>query len=235
MQRIAVCVIGLSILFTVACPAQERLYSLTVSGSFTTSSKLFHHPNDPDELIRSQFLPIHDLVGVGIDIRRSIESMRIQVGLSVEYISKKESFSLPISGADQPVPVKDGFTAVPIELSGYFIIPVGNETIQLFMGGGGGMYIGARQYQYADVSAPAIDRKVGYGIHVLSGLQYALKPTLSLRSELKFRDIQFESVNKFTASTAAYRGRIIALDQSPFPSRISIDDMTLTLSLAFHF
>ncbi|MBI1806790.1 MAG: hypothetical protein HYR76_07055 [Ignavibacteria bacterium] len=214
--------------------AQDHPYDLAVFGTFTTSSKLFHHPNDADELLRSAFLPLNNVFSAGIDLRRSFEALRIQIGISIEYLKKTETSYVPDSSSTL-IPVKDGFTAIPIELSGYFIIPVGTDDLHLYMGGGGGMYIGSRQYEYAGTSAAIIGRKVGYGIHILSGLQYALHPRVSLRSELKFRQIQFENMNKFVEDTALYNGVAVALDPEPFSSRIDIDGMTLSLGLVFHF
>src|SRR5512140_3064495 len=74
--------------------AQDRPYSLALSGAFTTSSKLFHHPNDPDELLRSEFLPLDDIFSGGIDVRRSFDDIRLQFGLSAEYLTKSETIDL---------------------------------------------------------------------------------------------------------------------------------------------
>ena len=207
---------------------QERLYHLAISGSFTTSSKLFRYPDDPDESFRSQFVPLDNVFGVGIDFRRSLEPINIQVGIGVEYITRRESFN-------DPVPGNDGYDAIPIELSGYFFIPLGDERIQLYMGGGAGTYIGSRRYQYAGAIAPTVERKPGYGIHIVSGVQCAIAPTVSFRSELKFRDVQFETANKFTQASTYYNGSTIVLDKAPFSSRVNIDGMTLTLGLVYHF
>jgi len=214
--------------------AQDNLYDLTLLGSFTTSSKLFHHPDDADEIIRSQFVSLDNIFGVGFDLRRAIEPFSVQLGLSVEYLSKTESFDFPTSGS-RTIPVKDGYTTIPIELSGYFFIPIGDEHIRFYMGGGGGTYIGRRHYEYAGTRAATVEQHVGFGIHILSGLLYRLAPRLSLRSELKFRDVQFETVNKFTQQSIFFRGTPLYLDQEPFASRVNIDGMALTLGLAVHF
>lgn len=234
MRRIGLCVLVVVIVGAVSGNAQEHAYSLSAGGSFTTSSKLFHHATDPDEFIRSQFQPLDDIFGATIDVRRTIEAIGIQIGLSIEYLSKTETFNAPITTA-RPVSSVDGFTALPIELSGYFDIPVGDETIRLYMGGGGGIYLGNRRYAIANVDAPTVGRNVQLGIHVLSGAEYTLSPGFALRSELKFRNVQFETTNKFQQATAQYQGRFISLPQEPIVSRINIDGMMLTLGLAYRF
>jgi hypothetical protein len=229
--RIAFCIF---ILAAATAHTQERPFSLSVFGTFISSSKLFHHPDDPEEIVRSEFLPLDDIFSAGVDFRRVIEHARVQAGLSLEYISKSELVSVPLSSSIS-VPVVDGFTAFPLELSGYFFIPLGDERIQFYMGGGGGIYFGTRTYMFGGAEAVTVDRQTGYGIHILSGVEYSLKQSVSLRSEIKFRDVQFKTSNRFETLTMTYLGKTILLDQSTLNSRISIDGMTVTLGVVYHF
>jgi|ERR1041384_842000 hypothetical protein len=226
--------LGLLLLLQPASRAQDKPYSVGLFGTFTSSSKLFHHPDDPDQIIRSQFLPLDDIFSAGIDVRRSIENLRIRIGLSAEYISTSELIMVPLSPSSS-VPVEDGFTAVPVELSGYFMIPFGDEKIQFYMGGGGGAYFGSRKYRFANAEAATVARNIGVGIHVLSGVEYAIRPALSLRSEIKFRDVQFETTNRFDSPSTTYLGHTILLDQTPLPSRVNIDGLTVHLGIVFRF
>ncbi len=214
---------------------QEFPSSLTLYGTFTTTSKLFRNASAPDEIVRNQFLPLDGVYSIGVDFRRSIEPLRIKVGLSVEYLAKSDTYILSSGTSAGDVPVRDGYTVLPFELSGYFPIPVGTRTLQFYMGGGGGVYVGTRQYDYAGASAVTIERTVGYGIHILSGAEIGLSSRYSLRTEVKFRDIQFQTVNRFTEYSTLFEGRIVPLDQDPQSSRISIDGMTLNLGIAYHF
>ena len=223
----------LTLLVSAAAPGQESSFNLEIFGSFTTSSKLFPHANDPDELNRSFFLELDNIFHTGIELRRSITSQGIQIGLGAEYVQKTEVINVPASSGN--IPARDGYRVIPIELTGYFQLPIGNETIHVYIGGGGGLYFGTRFYEFASVGAPAIDKKPGFGIHVLSGLEYSLNRSFSLRSEIKFRDVQFESVNQFSQATVTYNSSTITLDQTPFSSRFNIDGMTLRLGLAYHF
>ena len=212
--------------------SQERQYSIMLFGGLTTSSKLFHHPNDPDELLRSQFFPFENIFSAGIDARRNFEDLGVQIGLNVEYISKNTTSSIPAPAGT--VQVTDGLIAFPVELTGYFYIPVGSDRFHVYMGGGTGAYIGSRTYEYAGAVAQTVERTAGFGIHILSGVEYDLTPEVSLRSEIKFRDVQFETVNRFTQFAAFDQGSTLTLDQDPLPSRINIDGMHLSLGIAFH-
>ena len=213
-----------------AALSQERNYTLAVTGSFTTSSKLFYNIDDPNEIARNQYLSLSNVLGVGIDIRRRIEESGLAVGISVEYISKLDDISESVSSTAIAA-VKDGFVVVPIEATGYFTIPFSSERAQMYMGGGAGIYLGARHYQYSTDSARVIDQKPGYGIHILTGFCYRISPVIGLRSELKFRDVQFQSTNVFLPSYVS----LPAPNYQPFSSRINIDGMTLTVGLAAFF
>lgn len=234
MRHIGIAALCALLLAPAASPAQEQPYSLALFGTFISTSKLFHHPDDPDQIIRSQFLPLDDIFSAGLDLRRNFEQFRVQVGLSAEYISKTEMVSIPLTSTVS-IPARDGFTAIPIELSGYFLIPLGDRKLQIYMGGGGGIYLGTRNYRLGEAEAPTVDRNTGYGIHVLSGIEYWIRPAVSLRSDLKFRDVQFETINRFESLSTTYLGRTIPLDQTPLQSRVNIDGMTVTLGIVVHF
>jgi hypothetical protein len=213
--------------------AQELLTSIAAFGSFTTSSKLFLHPNDPDETVRGQYLPLNTIFSAGIELRREFKTLGAQAGISIEYIHKANVYNVPALSA--LIPVNDGYTVIPIELTGYFIIPIGNERLHVYLGGGAGMYAGTRIHEYPGATATTIERNIGYGIHVLTGSEYFLQQSFSVRGELKFRDVQFNAVNQFSQSSIIYKGAIYSLDQEKLPSRLNIDGMTGTISIAFHF
>ena len=222
----------LALIFCASAEAQEQTYAISAFGTFTTSSKLFYHPNDPDDLRRGQYLPLDNAFSGGIEVRRELPSLRIRVGLSIEIISKKETINLP--SASTFIPVNDGFVAVPVELSGYFMIPVGSDHTYMYMGGGIGAYFGNRIYEFPGARAETVGRSPGFGIHVLTGFEYDAEERISLRTEIKFRDVQFESVNQFIQPSITYRGSVIPLNQEPQTSRINIDGMVVSFGLAYH-
>ena len=222
-------------LLSVSCTfSQEHLYSVSFFGTYITSSKLYFDPNNPDDILRAQNLPIEHIWGMGFDLRRSFEESGIQIGLSVERLAKTEIVYEPI-GTSTVIPVYDGYLAFPVELTGYFIIPFSNETVQMYMGGGGGVYFGVRHVEEGGVSARVVDKSAGFGIHVLSGLQYNFASAMAIRCEVKFRDAQFKSTNQFNSGTGFVNATAVSLGTQPFDSRISIDGMILSVGLAYRF
>ncbi|HLF15658.1 MAG TPA: hypothetical protein VI932_12305 [Bacteroidota bacterium] len=206
-------------------------YSVSISGSLTTSSKLFLNPNARDELIRGSFSPINSVFSFGADARRDLPALGLRIGLGAEYISRTIISAVPNS--PNTIPIEDGYSAVPVELTGYFSIPVGGESFDFYMGGGGGIYFGERTYRYAGVDAVTLDRSIMPGIHVLTGLEYLVDGRFSMRTELKFRNVQLETVQKFPVFSTVYEGTTVPLPQDDFTSRIQIDGMHISLGLVY--
>lgn len=194
--------------------AQEDNYSLSLKFSYTTSSKIFLNPNSADLLIRGKYLSIDNIYGGGIELRRKINDTQIQVGLSVDYISKLEDVQRTNS--------KDGFWAIPIELTGYFYIPIVEGDLKIFLGGGGGYYIGERTYYISKTKAQVLERSPGTGIHIIGGVDYFFYNRLGIRSQMKFRDVQFKTTS-----------RINNQNTSDLKSQTNIDGMTIELGLVY--
>jgi opacity protein-like surface antigen len=234
MRHFSAVIISLLFLSVSCSLAQEPLYSVSFFGTYITSSKLYFDPNNPDDILRAQNLPIEHIWGMGFDLRRAFEESDIQIGLSVERLAKTEIVYEPI-GTSTVIPVYDGYLVFPVELTGYFIIPFSNETIQMYMGGGGGAYFGVRHIEEGGVSARVVNKSTGFGVHVLSGLQYNFASAMAIRCEVKFRDAQFKSTNQFNSGAGFINSEAISLSTQPFDSRISIDGMILSVGLAYRF
>lgn len=214
--------------------SQKFAHSISIFGSFTTTSKLFHHPDDKIESYRNQYLPLNNIFGIGIDYRYNFSPANIQFGLGIEYLKKIEQLTY-ILYQNKQVTIKDGFITIPFELSGYFRIPIGGENFKPFMGGGVGFYWGQRIYELANVQTQTIHNKFGFGIHIIGGVEYLLISNISLRAEVKFRDVQFGATNKFLQTTTTYDNMIISLPDGPFESYLHIDGMILTFGTVINF
>jgi outer membrane protein W len=196
--------------------AQESTYSVFFKFSYTTSSKIFLHPNSPDILLRGTYLSVDNIYGYGVDLRRKVSDTRMQIGLAVDYISKMENFDRTRT--------KDGFWALPLELTGYFYIPVLEGDVKIFLGGGLGYYLGERTYYLSGTKAPVIDKCPGAGIHILGGVDYYFNKNFGMRSQLKFRDVQFKTTSKMLESNLG-----------DLESQINIDGMTLEIGVVYAF
>jgi len=214
--------------------AQESNLSIVLRGNLTTASRIFTDPNSPDPVERSQFFSLENFFGYGVEVRYQISETNIALGLSGDYISTSVGQSVSLSSA-KSVPVEDGYRVIPVEITGYFLIPVSGQTLGIYMGGGVGGYFGRRVYTYGDVEAPTIRQGHGFGIHVLGGLSYRFAEWFSVLAEMKFRDLQFQTTNQFASPTVTYQGMPIAVSQAPFDGLIHTDGVMFQLGTAFIF
>ena len=207
-------------------------FSISVKGNFTTGSQLFPNPDSPDDFQRAEYFPIEDFFGYSVELKYQIPETNLAIGLSADYIRTTTSQSIAQGFV---IPVRDGYRVIPIEITGYFIIPVSGPTFGIYMGGGGGAYFGRRIYEIAGVEAQTTDQGHGFGIHVLGGLSYRFTEVFSICGEMKFRDLQFKTMNQFSAKQVLYHGVVVSLPQDPFAARVHTDGVIFQLGASLSF
>jgi hypothetical protein len=234
-RRPAVAVLVMSTLLCVAGESgrsQERTFSVYLKGNLTTTGQLFPNPAATDPMARAQSYGFADFFGYGFEVQYNIPGTNLSLGVSTDVIRSAQTRTV-IVAAQQPVPADDGFRIIPVELTGYFRIPITEGSFGVYMGGGVGVYYGERQYALAGLDAQVVSSTPGYGIHVLGGVRYHLTDRFSLSTELKFRDAHFESTNIFTQPQVRYGDIVVNLPQKPFLSSIHTDGMVVQLGAAF--
>jgi opacity protein-like surface antigen len=231
-----------SLLLTIcvcSCPfivgtAQERAFSVVIKGNLSTAGHVFLNPHATDPVARSQATSITDFFGYGFEVRYHLPGTMLAVGVSTDRIVSRQTTDVRL-GAGRTVPEEESYVLIPVELTGYFLIPITDGPFRVYMGGGVGMYYGERRYAFAGASAPSTASTPGFGIHVLGGMQYHFSGAFSLSMELKFRDAQFEGTNAFTAPSARYGATVVTLPSKPFDSSIHTDGMVIQLGAAYSF
>jgi hypothetical protein len=216
---------------------RDAKYSIALKGIFTTSSKLYPTPESAQEDLRTQNVEFNDLFGFGFEVRRQLGSESVELGIGVEYLrtSKAGSATAPGGSPAVQLPIEDGYRFVPIELTGYFVVPFSTDKVKFFMGGGAGFYYGDRMYRVINASAQTIESRMAFGIHVLTGVDYFVDRLFSVRGEVKFRDPQFDIMSKFSNTQVQYNGRTYRLSQQPFVSRVNLDGLVLNLGIVLNF
>jgi hypothetical protein len=225
----------LSILVSFDGYAQVQIRTMSVKGLYTSSSRLFPTPEATDEFARHRYNSLNHIFGYGADLRYGIPSLGLIIGASVEYLEKNGDFFTRYQIDDEvyPVPTVDGYFVIPVELTGYFLIPVSSERVQFYIGGGAGVYFGRRLYEVGGVQSKSLERSMYPGIHVVSGIDYYFHPRIGLRGELKFRDPDIETHNRFNEETIEYKGRTFNLPEGDIPSRINVDGIVFSFGLVF--
>jgi len=233
MRRLSALMFAIILCGIATSSAQDYNYSLSVLGSYTTSSKVFQHPNDIDEIIRNIYLPVDHIFGGGLDFRRSFQELRVQFGISFEYLSHSRQYSR--QGYHTQIPVISSYSAFPVELSAYFNLPIGLDKTLFYIGGGGGFYFGTNHYEEAGIRSKVIEIRPSVGIHILCGVEYQISSRISIRGEWKFRDVHFKTTNRFLQDMVLYNGYFEPLEQGPMHSRINIDGMTFNFGTVYNF
>jgi hypothetical protein len=215
--------------------AQERKFSVILKGNFTTSSQIFPDPVGADPILLAQpgggkFL-VESFFGYGLELRYRIPETNVALGLSADYI--RTSIDRPFAPVNGPsIPAHDSFTMIPVELTGYFIIPASTQFFGIFMGGGGGIYFGSHTFRVGNTDANSGDLKPGLGIHVLGGMSFSFSDRFAITAEMKFRDLQFRSTNTFSARRINYRGVLVTVPQR-LDENIHADGMVFQLGASF--
>jgi hypothetical protein len=226
MSRCRLWLSALMLLCTVA-RAQDRSIAVVLRGNFTTESELFPDSDSPDPVARARSVLFEDILGAGIEIRYFPPGTNLAVGLSADYL--RTTSALRVSGIPASVPAENGFQVVPVEVTGYFLIPVSSSSFGVYMGGGVGGYFGRRIYRIAGVEAVPLSRGAGFGIHVLGGVQLQLSGPVSLFAEMKFRDVQFRTTTVFPVSQTVYDGIFVSLDRNPRISTVHVDGVVFQI------
>ena len=229
----------LLVLLVSSCPfldgaAQERAFSVVARGNLSTAGRLFLNPRSTDPFARAQSVSFTDFFGYGAEVQYHVPSTLLSIGLSVDRIVSKNSGSIR-AAAQRTVPEEDGYQVIPVEITGYFHIPITTGAFSVYMGGGGGVYFGERRYSLAGAEAASTGSRPGFGIHVLSGVQYQFTEFFTLSAELKFRDAQFEATNSFAVPSVRYGDVLVTLPGKPLESSIHTDGMVFQIGAAYSF
>jgi hypothetical protein len=228
-DRVTAAALLLLALAAVPAAAQDLPWAIVLKGNLTTSSQIY-----PDPVEHASFLDVTDFFGYGVEVKYLIPETHLAVSVSVDRIHAR--FEQPLFKYQGPyIPVNDGFNTVPVEVTGYFIIPASGNTFGIFMGGGLGIYFGQRVYSWGATDADLVNSTPGIGIHVLAGVSYRVMQHFSLIGEMKFRDLQFKSTNKFAAAVVDYEGTRLRLPAGPIDSNVHTDGITFQIGVAFNF
>lgn len=214
----------------------DKDFGLSFSANYTTTARLYLNPNSIERLLREENIEIEDIYSYAFELRYRVTES-ILVGLGTEYVEKTAKLVNVIGFPSQlaGVEINEGFTLIPIEISGYYFIPFSTESLKFYMGGGLGVYFGSYIREFGSVDVETVSRDFSWGIHGRIGLDYMFADFFSLRGEMKFRDPDFKMESKYTSDSFIYQGNVITLPQQPFVTRVNIEGMTFSLSAVVYF
>jgi hypothetical protein len=215
----------------------EKRFSIGLNGIYTTTAEIFLNPNSSDPILRNNAFEISDIFNPAAEIRYRLTETII-IGLSTEYMkatSDGPNLTAFIGNSTVTINVTDGFLLIPLELSGYYIIPFSTEKFKFLMGGGFGFYYGKHIREFGNASVSAVSRKFAYGIQVSVSMDYLLFENLAIHSAMKFRDPQFKLQSAYNKLEVNYNNQKVILAQSTFDSKIDVNGVTFILGFSYLF
>jgi opacity protein-like surface antigen len=205
-------VILLNIVLALTLLGNEHKFSLSLKGTYTTSTRILYDIGNPN--VYSESRSITSNFGYGADVRWNVLWDRFFLGFSTEKISALQTTPVIYPQFDYlRVPYKEGFELLAFELSGYYVVPISSEHIKFYFGGGFGTYDGKRSFSIAQSNAETVSSKTYMGIHVMTGVDYQILARIGLRFEIKFRDPHFDVTTKFDQPSMNYMGYQIQLPE----------------------
>ncbi len=210
-----------------AAHGQDRMLSVVVRGNLTTGSELFPNAGASDPVLRAFSRPFDNIPGAGLEVRYYPPGTRLAFGLSADYLRARTD--VRAAGTSAGVPAADGFRVVPVEVTGYVLLPLTGSSFGIYMGGGLGGYFGRRLLSIAGVNALPRTERPGFGIHVLGGVEVSLGRGISLTGEMKFRDVQFRSTAVFPVVLIIRDGVPVYLSSEPQVSTVHADGVVFQL------
>ena len=218
---------------TIYAQYNENKFEITANYIYTATSKLYLQPNSSDPIIRGTHDDLDDIWSYSAEIGCRIYE-DIMIGLAVEYVKKTFTNRNMNLGGISAV-MNDGYRVIPVDLTIYYTLPFSTEFFKFFMGGGGGLYFGGHIRQLGDVTASTISSKIGYGIHVTVGMDYLFNKRFALRTQMRFRNPQFEMKSQYSSNIVNYDGRAFLLPSNTFDSKVDIDGVSFVAGILFQF
>jgi outer membrane protein W len=211
-------------------------FSLSVNGVYTTGARIYLQPYASDEVVRNNFLPVEHIFNPSAELRYAL-SENILIGIGSEYMSTSETAGLVVLAqtSTMTIEVEEGFSFIPVDFTAYYLFPFSTQRFKFLIGGGAGYYIGSHIRKFGNAEVSTIERKFAYGVHVSLSMDYMFRDRISIRSEMKFRDPQFNIKSEYNRREVELNGRTIRILQESFDSKVNIDGVTFLFGAALHF
>ena len=123
-------------------------YSIMPTINYVSSATIQLNAYSNDLFERGQTEELDGGYGYGISIRKKIFNENISIGFSTEYLKIYDDELTELFSTETArirAKVTEELWMMPVEFSGYFNIPNFTEDLEIYLGGGVGLYFGDRQ------------------------------------------------------------------------------------------
>lgn len=216
-------------LLAASLQAQTRDHSAFFSVGYLDASRIFLYPQSSDPVQRDETTDIGGSVCYAGGYRYTLHPS-VALQLHAEFVSAHSSTRDHVGTIEV-----NGFDVWLLEANAVFTLPFTTRHFQMYVGGGGGMYLGQRMHSVAGVSAETVAATPAFGIHILVGAEYLLTEHLAARADIIFRDPMISVENRFPQEHVFSNGVEYPLRNDPFLSHINLNGNVYSLGLAWYF
>lgn len=214
-------------------------FTLKVFATYVSSAELQNNIKSSISYVRDASIELNGGYGYGGEITYNpgFSLFDVLFYISSEYLKVKDNdlvIRFENDSAANVVRFTEEYKLIPLEAGIKWNLPVSTERFKIFIGGGAGLYFGTRNRLIGPYFTTNLNKKAGYSMNVLAGLEYFVDRNLSLDFEFKFREAFFESMDRYNEDLIQINGNIYSLD-NPLHSRLLIDGTRLSIGLKYHF
>ncbi len=212
-------------------------YSIIPSVIYVSSATIQLNAYSESQFERGVVEELSGGYGYGITIRKKIFNEDLSFGFSTEYVKiyddeLTQTFSTDSSRARGRV--TEELWMVPVEFSGFFNIPNFTEDLEIYLGGGLGVYFGDRVRSIQNIKTTTISKEPSFSFIVLSGMELFFSKQLSGVFEIRFRQGEYSVKSEYPVSSVTVSGVTYPLEKN-LNSKIFVDGLKLSLGLAYNF
>lgn len=205
--------------------------------NYISSATIQLNPFSTDLIEKNSEIELKGGYGYGLILKYSLSGSDLYVGLATEFIRIEDNEFVETLEQDTSIirgRVSEKIEMIPIELSVYFTLPQVVNGLNIFLGGGGGIYFGNRTRQFGGMTTTTENKRPMVGVLVLVGAEYQLFKNFSVYFETRFRQAEYRVKSVFPRNYIIYEG-IPYYFNPVLNSKIFIDGIKLSLGVGVNF
>jgi hypothetical protein len=211
--------------------------SIYVSGNYVSSATIQINPYSSDIIERNTTDELSGGYGYGLAIKKKILGDNLFFSLSTEFLQITDNSLVQELQNDTSfvrARVTESLKFIPLEFALYFNLPQALEDLNIFLGGGAGIYFGDRTRKMAGFETVTTSKSPTVNIVVLFGMEYFMDKHFSLLLEMRVRQGEYKVSNHFPTNHLSFQGQDYQFQQD-FNSKIFVDGLKLSLGLGYTF
>lgn len=212
-------------------------YSLMPSVNYVSSASIQLYASSRDLFIKNITEELSGGYGYSFSVRKKLFSEDLSFGFTIEYLNLKDDELVQTFEAGNTrirARVTEELWMMPMEFTGYFNVPKFLDDMNIYLGGGLGLYFGDRKRTIGSYETKTIKKEPGFSFVILSGMELLMTNNFSAVFEVRFRQGEYKVQSEFPSSTLIINGASFPVEKN-LNSRIFVDGLKLSLGISYNF